>query len=933
MNSNQSPPVSTPRPAGYAIGDLLIEPHLRRIRRPEGDIELTQRVFDLLQAFIDEPFVLHTREALFQRVWGTLHIEDTNLTQNISILRKAFGDERKHWIRTVSRTGYSFEPPHEIQVVQDARDLAPRPLGQASGAPTAQDPGTDEAPGAPTPAAPASSAALRPSASPLRIAAAVLIGLASLLVQSASPKILSADATHATPGLSIGIVVTQTDLARNDTERAATRLLREWVRWKLSRLPAIILIEEQDLISGRPIPGFYLDLNVVVSPDAPTQHVFDYAFRPIYNVVSADDGTDEGPGEQYVRRLVLDGNAERLPAVIDRASREILGHILPHRRKDLWPALAMDTEAAHRFAAAAVATRNQDPGALPMLEAAVQAAPEFGPARLLLASELAERRHFRQASEQAQLAQSYTAPMPSDAATLMDAETSALIPTRRAHSKELYRQFWLANPTRMEFLFNQARIEQSSISPEATYELLSRDEWERETGPMRVRRLIARADAAFLLGYLDQGDNSVTEAINRIDIGQGSSTAELGDAQFIAARIWSQRYAQDDPGEPFDKAAKTLDSAGHEYQAHIARLHAAVMRNDLAVAEERVTQVLRLAQAYGDPMHEVWSLRMMHMIYLWNGRRDKARQALETGLRAASQAGALPLRDLMEQDLLDLAIEDLRMREAMQRMERLRNHLLWTKYRYRNARYASELLRLRGRYRDALAVLDASLGDSSRASRWDMPKDELGGISCSRMMALLHAGTGSMVASQARGCSDPALVELTAAHVALIERRKEDARRHLESARKEVDSTPDSNGDVIDNAWLATLLIRLGDLDAARSTLEVARAAKVESPEVMSRVEIDVAQAELSAAEGDWPAVTRQVAALRAEIPAEALQYLNRLALLEIARLQAQGEGEEARKRASELDEAARRNADAVTRAELQRISGGIFGTTLGLNK
>ena len=76
-----------------------------------------------------------------------------------------------------------------------------------------------------------------------------------------------------------------------------------------------------------------------------------------------------------------------------------------------------------------------------------------------------------------------------------------------------YRRFWVANPARMEFLLRQARIEQWNLEPEAAYELLSRDEWERETGPMRVRRLIARGDAAFLLGYLDQGDNSVTEAI------------------------------------------------------------------------------------------------------------------------------------------------------------------------------------------------------------------------------------------------------------------------------------------------------------------------------------------------------------------------------------------------------------------------------------
>ena len=390
---------------------------------------------------------------------------------------------------------------------------------------------------------------------------------------------------------------------------------------------------------------------------------------------------------------------------------------------------------------------------------------------------------------------------------------------------------------------------------------------------------------------------------------------------------------QKDPGEQYDKAAVTLDRAGHDYQAKIARFYAAIYRDDPALAEQRLAQVLPLAQANGDPVHAVWSLRMMHMIHLWHGRRDKARESLEAGLRAASQAGALPLRDLMQLDLLELAIEDLDMAEMARRVERLRNQQLWTKYRYRSTRYASDLLTLQGRYRDALAMLDASLGDRGRASRWDMPMNELGSVSCARMSALLHAGTGTMAVSQSRGCDDEALVELTSAHIALIERRKEDARRHLESARKAMDSPPDSNGDLLDHAMLATLLIRLGDLDGARRTLEEARAAKVGVLETLSRVELAISQAELSAADGDWPAVTQQVAALRAEIPREALHYLNRLDLLDIARLQAQGEREQARKRAAELDEAARRNADAVTRAELQRISGGVFGNALGMNR
>ena len=107
-------PNGTPWPVDATrlqVGDLLVDLRYRRINGPEQEVELPQRVFDLLLAFLAEPGVLHTRASLFERVWPGVVVEDANLSQSIWMLRKALGPERRDWIRTVPGSGYVFEPP------------------------------------------------------------------------------------------------------------------------------------------------------------------------------------------------------------------------------------------------------------------------------------------------------------------------------------------------------------------------------------------------------------------------------------------------------------------------------------------------------------------------------------------------------------------------------------------------------------------------------------------------------------------------------------------------------------------------------------------------------------------------------------------------------------------------------------------------------
>ena len=101
------------------IGELLVDLRYRRVLAADNEVELPQRLFELLLLLLAEPHVLHSRSELFERLWPGVIVEDANLSQSMWLLRKALGEERKHWIRTVAKGGYVFEPPAPIEALTE----------------------------------------------------------------------------------------------------------------------------------------------------------------------------------------------------------------------------------------------------------------------------------------------------------------------------------------------------------------------------------------------------------------------------------------------------------------------------------------------------------------------------------------------------------------------------------------------------------------------------------------------------------------------------------------------------------------------------------------------------------------------------------------------------------------------------------------------
>lgn len=112
----------------------------RELAGPDGQaVDLKPKVFDTLCALAERPGQLMDKAALMDAVWPGVVVEENNLNQAISALRKALGDDAdRRMIVTVPGRGYQFTPAVTEQYEQSLPSpTAPTPLAPS---PTPPDP-------------------------------------------------------------------------------------------------------------------------------------------------------------------------------------------------------------------------------------------------------------------------------------------------------------------------------------------------------------------------------------------------------------------------------------------------------------------------------------------------------------------------------------------------------------------------------------------------------------------------------------------------------------------------------------------------------------------------------------------------------------------------------------------------------------------------
>jgi len=113
----------------YNFGRFSLDSRKRTLSRADSLVPLTPKAFDVLLFLAQNPNRLVTKEELLQAVWGDTFVEEGNLAQYISHLRKALGDnpEDTRLIVTIARKGYQFTAD---VTVAEATDTAKQPAAQ-----------------------------------------------------------------------------------------------------------------------------------------------------------------------------------------------------------------------------------------------------------------------------------------------------------------------------------------------------------------------------------------------------------------------------------------------------------------------------------------------------------------------------------------------------------------------------------------------------------------------------------------------------------------------------------------------------------------------------------------------------------------------------------------------------------------------------------
>jgi DNA-binding winged helix-turn-helix (wHTH) protein/tetratricopeptide (TPR) repeat protein len=97
-------------PASYRFGPFTVDGSAFRLLRAGEPVPLSPKIIDLLLYLASRPSALVTKEELFSTLWPDVAVTDNALTQAVSELRQALGDDagKPTYIQTVARRGYRF---------------------------------------------------------------------------------------------------------------------------------------------------------------------------------------------------------------------------------------------------------------------------------------------------------------------------------------------------------------------------------------------------------------------------------------------------------------------------------------------------------------------------------------------------------------------------------------------------------------------------------------------------------------------------------------------------------------------------------------------------------------------------------------------------------------------------------------------------------
>ncbi len=94
----------------YEFGPFRLDPDHRQLLRENQPVPLQPKAFDILLALVENSEKVVLKDDLMKMVWPGTFVEEANLAQNISVLRKTLGEAagENRYIVTLPGRGYRF---------------------------------------------------------------------------------------------------------------------------------------------------------------------------------------------------------------------------------------------------------------------------------------------------------------------------------------------------------------------------------------------------------------------------------------------------------------------------------------------------------------------------------------------------------------------------------------------------------------------------------------------------------------------------------------------------------------------------------------------------------------------------------------------------------------------------------------------------------
>ncbi len=133
----------------WEFGPYRLDPTARVLFRGREIVPLTPKVLDTLVVLVEHAGQPVSKEELMRSVWPDSFVEESNLAQNIAVLRKVVGKsiDDQPFIETISKRGYRFvpvvravptgDPPPDSEPGETSAPAIVRATGSESGTPPA----------------------------------------------------------------------------------------------------------------------------------------------------------------------------------------------------------------------------------------------------------------------------------------------------------------------------------------------------------------------------------------------------------------------------------------------------------------------------------------------------------------------------------------------------------------------------------------------------------------------------------------------------------------------------------------------------------------------------------------------------------------------------------------------------------------------------